>query len=54
MATTQPEKAEIVSSAVPPKVKVAITKAIAKGLAVTESDYIRNALVKKLKDDELL
>ena len=44
----------IVSSAVPPKVKAAIAKAIAKGLAVTESDYIRNALVKKLAEDGVL
>jgi Arc/MetJ-type ribon-helix-helix transcriptional regulator len=48
------EEGEVVSAKVPAKVKRAITRAIDKGLAMSESDYIRDAVVLKLQKDGLL
>jgi hypothetical protein len=45
---------EVVSAAVPPKIKTATIKAIDKGLAISESDYLRKALIEKLEKDGLL
>ena len=45
---------EQVGSKVPPRVKQAIERAVEKGLAVTPSDYIREAIIDKLKKDKLL
>lgn len=48
------KEGEVVSAKVPANIKVAITKALKKGLAMNESDYLREAIIKKLKEDELL
>jgi len=45
---------EVVSAKVPNKIKTAITKALEKGFAMNESDYLRKAIIEKLKKDGLL
>jgi len=51
-----PEKddGEVVSAKIPANVKTAIEKAVKKGMAMNESDYLRVAVIKKLREDELL
>lgn len=48
------KEAEVVSAKVPANIKTGIIKAIKQGLAMNESDYIREAVVKKLREDGLL
>lgn len=48
------QESEQIGGRVPPNVKRAIEKAVAKGYAITESDYVREAVVQKLREDKLL
>lgn len=48
------ELAEPVSAKVPAKVKRAVERAVRKGLAVTESAYVCDAVVEKVQKDGLL
>lgn len=48
------EPTEPVSAKVPAKVKRAVERAVKKGLAITESAYVCDAVVTKVQDDGLL
>jgi|GEM_PF-4822902 len=48
------EETEAVSVRLPTEITNALKKAIKKGKAVSESDYLRDAIRKKLREDGLL
>jgi len=51
---TKEESTEPISTKVPGKVKRAVERAVRKGLAVSESAYVCDAVVEKVQKDGLL
>ena len=48
------ENAVLIAGRVPPAAKDAIEKAVKKGLAANESDYVRKSVIKELRKDGFL